>query len=150
MRTSVRNLLRALEILAWAAFFACAIGFLATRYWLLPKAEVYRDDIVAAISRSIGLPVKIGALSTDWQGLRPRLSIADVRVYDNGGREALVLPSVENVIAWRSLFVGELRLHSFVIDGPKLAVRRDADGNVTVGGIALSAGKGDGKLGDWI
>jgi uncharacterized protein (TIGR02099 family) len=150
MRTSVRNLLRALEILAWAAFFVSAIGFLAARYWLLPKAESYREDIVAAISRSIGLPVKIGALSTDWQGLRPRLSITDVRVYDSSGREALVLPAVENVVAWRSLFAGELRLHSFRIDGPKLAVRRDADGNITVGGIALSAGKGDGRLGDWI
>jgi uncharacterized protein (TIGR02099 family) len=150
MRTPVRNLLRALEILAWAAFFACAIGFLAVRYWLLPSAERYREDIVAAISRSIGLPVKIGALSTDWQGLRPRLSITDVRVYDSGGREALVLPVVENVVAWRSLFVRELRLHSFVVDGPKLAVRRAADGNITVGGIRLSTDKGDGKLGDWI
>jgi uncharacterized protein (TIGR02099 family) len=150
MRTSVRNLLRALEILAWAAFFAFAIAFLAVRYWLLPSAERYREDIVAAISRSIGLPVKIGALSTDWQGLRPRLLITDVRVYDSGGREALVLPAVENVIAWRSLFVRELRLHSFVIDGPKLAVRRDADGNIFVAGIRLSGDKGDGKLSDWI
>ena len=60
MRTSVQKLLRALEILAWAAFFACAIGFLAVRYWLVPSAERYREDIVAAISRGIGLPVKIG------------------------------------------------------------------------------------------
>jgi uncharacterized protein (TIGR02099 family) len=150
MRTSVQKLLRALEILAWAAFFACAIGFLAVRYWLVPSAERYREDIVAAISRGIGLPVKIGALSTDWQGLRPRLSITDVRVFDSGGREALVLPAVMNVVAWRSLFVGELRLHSFVIDGPKLVVQRDVDGNIIVGGIKLSTDKGDGRLGDWI
>lgn len=149
-RNQFRNLLRALEILAWAAFFAFAVVFLAVRYWVLPNVENYREDLVAEISRAVGLPVKIGALSTDWQGLRPRLSIADVRVYDSDGREALVLPAVENVVAWRSLFAGELRLHSFVIDGPKLAVRRDTRGEVYVAGIRISGRQGDARLADWI
>jgi len=149
-RHQYRNLLRALEILAWTAFFAFAFVFLAVRYWLLPNVENYRADIVAAISHSVGLPVKIGALSTDWQGLRPRLSITDVRVYDTDGREALVLPAVENVVAWRSLFVGEVRLHSFVIDGPKLSVRRDARGEVYVAGIRITGRQGDAGLADWI
>ena len=149
-RTPLRNVLRALEILAWAAFFAFATVFLALRYWLLPNVEQYRADIVAAISRSIGLPVKLGALATDWQGLRPRLSISDVRVYDAGGREALVLPVVENVVAWRSLIARDLRLHSFVIEGPKLAVRRDAKGELFVAGIRISGARADGKLTDWI
>ena len=149
-RTSLKNLLRALEILAWAAFFAFAIVFLALRYWLLPKVEQYRTEFVAAISHSIGLPVKIGTITTDWQGLRPRLSISDVRVYDAGGREALVLPAVENVVAWSSLIARDLRLHSFVIDGPKLSVRRDAQGELFVAGIRISGDKADGKLTDWI
>jgi len=98
----LQRLLRAIEILAWAGFFAFAVIFLTLRYWLLPHVEQYRGDIVAAISRSIGLEVKIGALSTDWQGLRPRIAISDVRVYDRDGREALVLPAVENVVGWGS------------------------------------------------
>lgn len=146
----LRLLARGLEILAWTAFFAFAVLFLSLRYWVLPNVERYREDIVAAISRSVGMPVKIGALATDWQGLRPRLSISDVRVHDSEGREALVLPAVENVVAWRSLLFGELRLHSFVIDGPKLSVRRDAGGDIYVAGIRLSGGKGDGRLTDWI
>ena len=154
MRTSfkapLRNLLRAIEVLAWASFFAFAVIFLSLRYWVLPNVEQYRGDIVAAISRAIGLPVKIGALATDWQGLRPRLSISDVRIYDSDGREALVLPAVENVVAWRSLVARELRLHSFLIDRPKLAVRRDAKGEIFVAGIRISGDKGDGKLSDWI
>jgi uncharacterized protein (TIGR02099 family) len=154
MRTPLKiplsNLIRALEVLAWAAFFAFAMVFLALRYWLLPHVEQYRGDIVAAISRSIGLQVKIGALATDWQGLRPRLSISDVRVYDKDGREALVLPVVENVVAWRSLLARELRLHSFLIDGPKLTVRRDARGEIYVAGIRISGNQGDDKLTDWL
>ena len=74
MRTSLkvplRRVLRAIEVLAWAGFFAFATVFLALRYWLLPNVEQYRGDIVASISRAIDLPVKIGALATDWQGLR--------------------------------------------------------------------------------
>ncbi len=154
MRTSLkvplRRLLRVLEVLAWAGFFAFAVIFLALRYWLLPNVEQYRGDIVAAISRSIGLPVKIGALATDWQGLRPRLMISDVRIYDRDGREALVLPEVENVVAWRSLAARELRLHSFLIDAPKLAVRRDAQGDIFVAGIRVSGDTGEGRLSDWI
>ncbi len=142
--------LRALEVLAWAALFAFAIVFLALRYWLLPNVERYREDIVAALSRSIGLPLKIGALKADWQGLRPRLSLSDVRLYDREGREALVLPAVENVVSWRSLLAMDLRLHSFVIAGPKLSVRRDPGGAITVGGIRLAEDRGDGGLGDWI
>jgi uncharacterized protein (TIGR02099 family) len=147
---SLRNLLRALEILAWVSFFAFAAVFLGLRYWLLPNIENYRADIVAKVSRAIGLPVKVGAITTDWQGLRPRLSTADVRIYDASGREALVLPAVENVIGWRSLFVGELRSHSFVIDRPKLAVRRDAAGAIYVAGIRISGDQGEGRVSDWI
>lgn len=154
MRTALplplRKLLRALEILGWISFFAFAAVFLGLRYWLLPNIESYRGDIVAKVSRAIGLPVKVGAITTDWQGLRPRLSTADVRIYDASGREALVLPAVENVIGWRSLFVGELRSHSFVIDRPRLAVRRDANGEIYVAGIRLSGDKGEGRVTDWI
>ena len=122
MQLLLKRLLLALEALAWTAFFAFALTFLALRYWVLPNIEDHRARIGAAISQAAGLPVKIGALETDWAGLRPRLSISDVRVYDRDGREALVLPMVENVVSWRSLLFLDLRLHSFVIDRPKLEV----------------------------
>ena len=150
MRNLVPKLLRALEILAWVTFFVLAIGFLASRYWLLPKVEEHRDAVVAQIARAVGLPLKIGSLAADWQGLRLRLSVTDVRIYDHEGREALVLPAVENVIAWRSLFARELRLHSSVIDGPKLSVRRDTGGDLYVAGIRVGGDKSEGKFTDWI
>lgn len=150
MPIPAKKLVRVLEVFAWAAFYAFAIVLLSLRYWLLPKVETYRDDLVHIISTSIGLPVKIGAIATDWQGLRPKLSISDVRIYDHDGREALVLPSVENVVSWRSILALDLRLHSFVIDGLKLSVRRDPEGVLYIAGIRLSDDKGGGRLGDWI
>ena len=150
MRFPLKAFARAVEVLAWVAFFTFAAIFLALRYWLLPDIERHRGDIVAAISQATGLPVRIGALTTDWQGLHPRVAIADVRVSDRDGREALVLPTVENVISWRSLFAGGLRLRSLVIDGPKLAVRRDKDGVIYVAGIRVGGDPGDGRLTDWL
>lgn len=149
MQIFLKRLLLALEVLAWTAFFAFALTFLALRYWVLPNIEGQRDNIVAAISQAVGLPVKIGALETDWAGLRPRLSISEVRVFDRNGREALVLPMVENVVSWRSLVFMDLRLHSLRIDGPKLEVRRDPKGAITVGGIDIGGGD-EGRLSDWV
>jgi uncharacterized protein (TIGR02099 family) len=132
------------------AFFACAVAFLGLRYWLLPNIERYHDDIVAAVSRSIGMPVRIGAIEADWLWLHPRLSLTDVRVYDREGREALVLPSIENVVAWESLVAGELRLYTLIIDRPRLTVRRDAAGALYVAGIKLEGGAGEGGAAAWI
>lgn len=144
-------LARTLEVLAWTAFFAFAAFFLTLRYWWLPDVERYRQDIVAAVSNSIGLPVKVASIDANWQGLRPRISLYDVRIFDREGREVLALPSVENVVSWRSLLFLDLRLHSLAIAGPKLTVRRDGSGAVYVAGMKLEHGAGgEGKFTDWI
>jgi uncharacterized protein (TIGR02099 family) len=146
----VRRSLRIIEVLAWCAFFALAAALLALRYWVLPNIERYRGDIVAAISRGVGLEVRVGRIEAGWQGLRPHISLSDVRIYDAAGREALVLPSVENIVSWRSVLERELRLHSLVIDSPRLWVRRDAAGALYVAGMKLSGEGGDGGFTGWL
>jgi uncharacterized protein (TIGR02099 family) len=150
VNSTMKQLWRALEILAWTAFFAFAVLVLALRFWLLPNIERYRDDIVAAVTQTVGRPVKIGAIEAGWLGLHPQVSFADVRIYDAEGREALVLPSVDNVVSWKSLVRGRLRLESLAIDGPRLSARRDAAGALYVAGIKLSGAKGDGAMLDWM
>jgi len=153
-RGAAHTLLRVLEILAWTAFFCFAAVFLALRFWLLPQVERYQAQVVAALSRAAGLPVTIGALRADWDGLRPRLTVTDLRVFDRDGREALVLPAVEHVVAWSTIPARRLRLHTLAIDGPRLAVRRDARGRLHVAGIELGAGPAAGSggrgLADWV
>ena len=148
----MRRLWRAIEFLAWTAFFVFAALLLALRFWVLPDVERYRGDIVAAATRTVGAPVKIGAIEAGWLGLRPRVSLYDVRIQDAQGRDALVLPEVENVIAWRSLLAGGLRLHSLAIDGPRLGIRRDAAGALYVAGVRVSdsASGGDQRIADWV
>jgi uncharacterized protein (TIGR02099 family) len=147
----MKRLLRVIEVLAWGVFFAFAALVLALRFWVLPDIERYRDEIVEAMSRSIGLPVKVSAIEAGWLGLRPQITLTDVRIYDAQAREALVLPSIHNVVAWRSLIARELRLHQLVIgDGLRLGVRRDSAGELYVAGLKLGRAEGGAGFGAWL
>ena len=150
-QSELRNrVLRAAEWLAWGLFFLVALFMLALRYWVLPNVERFRPEIVTAISKGVGLKVTVGAVEADWRGLRPQIELADVRFHDREGREALVLPAVTGVVSWRSFLFLDLRMHSFTIEGPRLAVRRDAQGAIYVAGVRLTEDKGDGRLADWV
>jgi uncharacterized protein (TIGR02099 family) len=147
----MKRLLRAIEMLAWGAFFVLALLVLALRFWVLPDIERYRDEIVEAMSYSIGLPVKVSAIEAGWLGLRPQITLTDVRIYDAQAREALVLPSIHNVLAWRSLLARELRLHQLVIgDGLRIGVRRDPAGELYVAGLKLGRAEGSAGVGGWL
>src|SRR5262245_6268958 len=150
VNSTMKRLWRAIEVLAWTAFFVCAALVLAVRFWVLPDIERYRGDIVSAVSVALGRPVKIGAIEGGWDGLRPQTAFSDVRIFDREGREALVLPRVENVIGWRSLLHRSLRLYSLSIEAPRLTVRRDAAGAFYVAGLKLDGEPGDGAGADWI
>ena len=141
----MKRLWRATEVLAWTAFFVFAALALALRFWVLPDIERYRGDIVSAVSTALGRPVKIGAIDAGWDGLRPQVGFSDVRILDAEGHEALVLPRVENVISWRSLLHRNLRLHSLIIEAPRLTVRRDSAGALHIAGLKLSSGPGDAR-----
>lgn len=96
--------------------------------------------------------MQIGRIDADWLGLRPRIRLSDVRIYDAEGREALRLPSVENILAWRSLVYWDVRLHSVAIDGLRLEVRRDRAGAFQVAGVALHPGgpQAQGRFSAWL
>lgn len=142
--------LPALEIAAWVVFFMFATVFLTLRYWVLPHIGRYRAEIVAVASRAVGAPVKIGAINAEWQGLRPHVQLSDVRVFDREGRIALVLPTVDSVVSWRSLLSLNLSLYSLTIEAPRLVVRRDASGIISVAGIRLGVARGGGGLAEWL
>ena len=118
---------------------AGAVVLLTLRYSILPNIERYHEQITSAASAAIGQPLTIGKIGADWNGLRPRLLLSDVKILDKQGQVALSLPYLENTVAWTSLPAAELRFQSLVIDSPDLLVRRDAHGMWYVAGIALGA-----------
>ncbi len=128
-------------------------GLLTLRYWVLPGIERYHSIIELAASSAVGRQVTIAHIEADWHGFRPRLLMSDVRVLDDQGQTALQFPLLRNAVAWTTFFFGELRFHSLELDSPQLLVRRDAQGNRFIAGIA-STGKGelssDAKSLDWL
>jgi uncharacterized protein (TIGR02099 family) len=146
----MKRLWRTLEGLAWGTFFVLAALVLGLRYGVLPQVERLRPQIVERVSAVVGLPVRIGRIEAEWNGLRPQLNLSDVRIYDAEGREALQVSSVEKILSWRSLAHGDLRLHALHVEGPKLTVRRDAAGAFYVGGVKLAMSGGSGTFGDWL
>jgi len=140
---------RAIVALVVTAVLA-GLTIIILRYWLLPNIEQHHDRITFSLASAIGNPVAIGKIDGDWQGLRPRLSFSKVRILDEQGQVALMLPEITASVSWLSLFTAQLRLSSLEIDEPELLIRRDARGNVYIGGVAFSKQSGDGDLADWL
>ena len=123
---------------------------LILRHWLLPDIEHYREDIAAVITRAAGQHVTIGAVSANWDGLRPHLLLCTVQVHDKEGNPALLLNRIESTLSWLSLLHGEIRFHKIMIEQPDLTVRRDANGIIHVAGIALSPDQSESGFADWL
>lgn len=143
----------ALAIAGWCfvtAYFAIAALLLGLRYWLLPHVADYAPAIEQAVSRTIGERVTVGGISARWQGIRPELDLTNVKIHDRDGREALSLPAVEAVVAWRSLLFGAIHFRSLALDQPNLEVRRDQAGRLFVAGMQLKEDASGPDIGDWL
>lgn len=147
---SLNWLTRLFVVALAAATLSIAAISLLLRYWLLPDIEQYHVGITSVLTGAIGNPVAIGKIKGDWDGFLPRLDFTDVRILDEQGLPALVFPHVVSSISWMTLFAGELRLSSLEIDQPELLIRRDAQGKLFVGGMAIQKGGGNGNLSDWL
>ncbi len=148
---SMGRLTRITLELSVLAAIAGALLLLTLRYRILPDIERYHDQITVAAIMAIGQPLTIGKIEADWDGLRPRLLLSDVKILDKQGNVALSLPRLENAVAWTSLPTAELRFHSLLIDGPDLSVRRDAQGQWYVAGIPLLSQAPDAEASsDWL
>lgn len=142
------------RVVAWGLSLSLLCLLLATmafQLWFLPRANDYRQDIANALARATGASVSIGEISGAWYGWRPGATMRQVLVKDAQQRDALVLAEVHAQVAWKSIILGELRLHLIEVSGLSLDVRRDTGGRIFVAGIALSPLQpGQGNLGDWL
>jgi uncharacterized protein (TIGR02099 family) len=131
-----------------AALFAITILFL--RYWLLPDIEQFHDRITASVSAAMGNPVSVDKIEGNWDGLHPHLNFINVRILDKQGRSALTLPRIDASVSWLSLLAAELRLTSLEIDRPELLIRRDAQGHIFIGSVAMAAESSNNDLSNWL
>ena len=135
-------------LIAWIVF---ASVILALRYVVLPHVNDYRQSIENIASRALGESVKIGAIDASWHDLRPTLALSAVRIVDREGNNALELPKIRATLSWDTLVVMDLRLASLEIDGPDLAVRRDAEGQLFIAGYPVrKKASPDNRVAEWI
>lgn len=150
------RLLRATGRVAWrlavVAFFLFALTLILARYYLLPHIDDWRPRIEAAAVAQLHVPVSIGAIEGDWEGLRPRLLLHDVSILDAQGQPALALEEVEAVLSWTSLIAWQPRMHSIGIAAPQLLVRRLPDRRFAVAGFLIDpqARQPDSAMLDWL
>ena len=147
---SLNHLTRLTLIISGIIGVLCAIIIIVLRYWLLPDIEQFHDRITTSMSAEIGNPVTIGKIEGDWQGLHPHLSLVDVRILDQEQQPALVLPNIEASVSWLSLLAAELRLSSLEIDRPELLVRRDPQGKIYIGSVAVKQQGSSNDLSNWL
>ncbi len=138
---------RALLWLLLAAWCLFALGWGALHWVIVPRIGNWKPDLEQAATQALGIPVQIGALRAESGSAIPTLTLADVRLLDAQGREALRLPQVQGSLSLRSLL--SLGFEQIVIDAPELELRRRADGVVTVAGIELADKAGPGDAADW-
>lgn len=146
---SLNWLTRITIVMTATAAVLCAIIIMVLRYWLLPDIEQFHGRITSSLTAAMGNPVTIEKIKGDWDGLHPHLSFTDVRILDEKNQPALVLPRIDASVSWLSLLAAELRLSSLEIDRPSLLIRRDAQGKIYVGSIALSSGGTNNDLANW-
>ncbi len=144
----IYRLATAAVLLAGVAFVVLVLGL---RYVVLPNIDSHRPRIERAITRAVGQPVQIGSVTANWQGYRPELHLLEVKVLDDQRQPALQFERVEGVLAWISLFVGDVRFDSLEIQRPELEIRRDSDGVLHVAGMPMGRRHdGKGGFGDWL
>ena len=136
-----------LAALAWIAF---AMVWGCLHFVIVPRIDESRPWLEKLATQSLGLPVQIGAVSAQSNGLIPSISLQNVVVLDAGGNIALRLPSVLVDVSPQSVLV--LNTEQVSIERPELSIRRSADGRIWIAGVPLPpvTSDTDDPVIDWI
>ncbi len=142
----VARLLLWLTLVIWLLFGA-SWGIL--HGWIVPRIGEFRPRLEQEASKALGVPVRIGQITAQSQGLIPSFELRDVVLLDQQGREALRLPRLLAALSPTSAWA--LGFEQLFIDQPVLDIRRASDGKIYVGGLDMSQNHGDGNAtANWI
>lgn len=135
------------------AYFTFCTLFLVLRYVVLPNIDRYKAQVEQVASNAIGRQMTMGTIHASWNGLRPRLTLNNVAIYNKEGLQALSLPKVSATLSWWSVMVADLRLDTLEITRPDMEIDRDGQGRFYVAGVLVDptgGGDGKGKGVDWV
>ncbi len=126
------------------AHLILAIGLLVTamllsavRFWLLPRASEWREELRSTISAMIGETVQIKSLSAGMRGFRPEFTVRGFRI-ENAANDG---PPLEfehlgvGLDVMASLISGKPVVNRINLDGAKLRLSVNPDGVLAVKGL---------------
>jgi uncharacterized protein (TIGR02099 family) len=127
------------SLLWWGSvvlFGLFALVWIAIYGLIVPRIGEFRPHLENRLSTALGVPLRIGEISAHVDGLMPTFTMSQVRLLDAQGRDALVLKTVTAAVSPHSLF--DLGFEQLLIEQPELAIRRNAQGRITVAGLEVS------------
>ncbi len=143
------RLLHGFAWLALAIGLCIGMGWAALHFWIVPRIDDFRPALERLATRTVGMPVQIGALQAESTGWMPSFELREIQLLDTEGRPALTLPRVVVAISVRSVL--HLGLEQLVLDRPVLDVRHTAAGQWLVAGLPLgSSGSEHNAAADWL
>ncbi|HEX5056884.1 MAG TPA: YhdP family protein [Gammaproteobacteria bacterium] len=142
MRAATRNIIRKTWYGCWISgaflLIVLALVFSAIRV-MLPLATDYKSDIESLAARTLGHPVQIARIDTDWLWFRPRLRLIGVRVDDTAGGSAL-FAAQEVILAmnpFSSIMNRKVEIDELTVVRTDFSVSRDEAGHLYARGFAL-------------
>lgn len=140
------------RLISWALLVAgilLGVAWACLHFWIVPRIGDFRPELERWAQQSLGVPVRIGALSAESTGWVPSFELREIALLDAQGQPALRLPRVVVAISLRSVL--QLRLDQLVLDAPELDVHLSADGRWQVAGQNWSPdSSGDSAAADWL
>ncbi|MBS7808900.1 YhdP family protein [Variovorax sp. PCZ-1] len=127
------------SVLWWGSvmlFGLIALVWIAIYGLIVPRIGELRPQLENRLTAALGVPLRIGTISAHVDGLMPTFTMTQVRLLDAQGRDALVLKTVTAAVSPQSLF--DLGFEQLLIEQPELAIRRNAQGRITVAGLDVS------------
>ncbi len=130
---------------AWLVF---ALSVFVLHVWIVPRIGQYRGALEAQATKVIGVPVRIGGITAQSNGLFPTFELRDVVLEDAQRRDALRLSRVVASVSPRSLW--KSNFEQLYIESPQLEVRLDTEGKLHVAGLDVSTDTtGETRAADW-
>ena len=138
-----------LLVVLTAGWLLLALGWAVLHVWIVPRASDFRLQLQTLASQATGLQVDIGELSAHSTGVLPSFELKQVHLQGAAGGPGLLLPQVLVTLSPRSVLTGSLE--QLVLRGAELDVRRTADGQLLLAGMALSPDADQSNtLADWL
>ena len=140
--------------LALVVLFGLVLGLI--RFWAWPALPSWQAEMIADAQPFLarhGLKLTAGPVVGDWEGLlTPRIQLTEIRLENQDGEQLLVIPSASATLGWKSwamLWRWQPIFTTIEIRDPSLAIVRDPEGEITVGGFPVNDASGDSSAADW-